>query len=736
MQPHGGLQSSQHAWGRTQTRPPSGAELRKTKEWTNLAALMERDAHFATIKRAVADLTTIIKEAEPEKEKEAEDTGRTPRVRKRANKQTGTAGAATATDVSGNEPVTMATLRRVLGEMLGQAAPTTTATTPPAPTRAAKEPAAAAATAPPPKATTVPPPKAQTPRLAPRQAESNRTQEPQGRGQETAETWAVVTRRTPTRVNTHQSPPRKVMPKSIEDRQVTVRTGNSCLADRSPPETVRLINLELGTGAATAANRLPSGDTRVMMTPEAKARATADRAWVSKVFPNCSLAVPAYCVRAAGMQLIEEAEAHTRATQENSLKSLEMVRMFPCPEPPWRKRTGAAICLLYMTDMEEANRLVAGGLVFGCSWYPAKVYCDDANVRQCSKCLKYGHSARGCGALERCHKCGSGTHKVAACVKSTKCVNCGGAHGARNKKCPAYIREAKEARQRLKEAPKRFAGSATTQTPGKRAPPETAKTSSPAKAVEVNSTDTMEIDPPDTETETALAPETATSKTAPAVAPKPATSETALDMEIDPPDTETETALAPEIATSKTALAVAPEPTTSETALAGASETATTEIALAPDTATSETALVVLGPTTSAGAMAMVAQGSAAPETATTETAPAPDTANSETALVVHGPTTTTGAMVVAAEGSTLTTPNPSRKRPRAPTPPSVHIRNAASPTPAQKRRGPGRPRGASVAASDPRQSRLSVIAVTPAPPPPSSATASDTAATQDTLSQ
>ena len=48
---------------------------------------------------------------------------------------------------------------------------------------------------------------------------------------------------------------------------------------------MRFINLELGTGAAIAANRIPSGDTKIMMTPEAKARATVPR---QTGYPRCS----------------------------------------------------------------------------------------------------------------------------------------------------------------------------------------------------------------------------------------------------------------------------------------------------------------------------------------------------------------------------------------------------------------------------------------------------------------
>ena len=57
----------------------------------------------------------------------------------------------------------------------------------------------------------------------------------------------------------------KVMPKRVEDRQLTVRTRGSCRADRSVPEAVRLIKLELGTGAAIAANHVPSGDTKIIV---------------------------------------------------------------------------------------------------------------------------------------------------------------------------------------------------------------------------------------------------------------------------------------------------------------------------------------------------------------------------------------------------------------------------------------------------------------------------------------
>ena len=88
------------------------------------------------------------------------------------------------------------------------------------------------------------------------------------------------------------------MAPKVENRMLSVHTRGSSWEKQTATEVVRATNAALGHGSVVAANKLPSGDWRMMFAPGKKAEALDDRAWVSKAFGHgTNLVVPAHCVR-------------------------------------------------------------------------------------------------------------------------------------------------------------------------------------------------------------------------------------------------------------------------------------------------------------------------------------------------------------------------------------------------------------------------------------------------------
>lgn len=67
-------------------------------------------------------------------------------------------------------------------------------------------------------------------------------------------------------------------------------------------------------------------------------------------------------------------------------------------------------------------------------------------IKQCLRCLRYGHIGKYCKNAERCSVCGD-NHNFKTCTMDTKnaiCVHCQGQHIAISRDCPVKIRKMKE----------------------------------------------------------------------------------------------------------------------------------------------------------------------------------------------------------------------------------------------------------------------------------------------------
>ena len=282
-----------------------------------------------------------------------------------------------------------------------------------------------------------------------------------------ASPWVTVARRaaaTPGKQPPKpQTPAVLSMAPKVEDRMLSVHTRGSSWEKQTATEVVRTTNAALGHGSVVAANKLPSGDWRLMFAPGKKAEALKDRAWVSKAFGHSTtLAVPAHCVRIGRVSGLTQfgpgLEAHIR--EDNKLSTLEMTNVIA------PRNNGPAALLIYIRDAQEANRVLREGALIEGSWYPATAFVSNGNVSQCERCWRFGHRAKYCQSSERCRRCGSSAHTMAACkVKAGKCVNCGKGHYANSAHCPKRKEEEEWARRFREEAPKAFSVADTVNTP-------------------------------------------------------------------------------------------------------------------------------------------------------------------------------------------------------------------------------------------------------------------------------
>ena len=96
---------------------------------------------------------------------------------------------------------------------------------------------------------------------------------------------------------------------------------------------------------------------------------------------------------------------------------------------------GKAI-LLKMQGDSLPTRLLIG---YGHVWLNVKPYIEA--VKQCFKCLRYGHIQMGCRAPERrCFICTKPYH--GRCTENPRCCNCKGEHISTARECPHYQKEA------------------------------------------------------------------------------------------------------------------------------------------------------------------------------------------------------------------------------------------------------------------------------------------------------
>lgn len=100
-----------------------------------------------------------------------------------------------------------------------------------------------------------------------------------------------------------------------------------------------------------------------------------------------------------------------------------------------------ASLIIEVADPGVANRMIDEGTVTGAHMHSCTLYNPDCRMKQCFRCLQYGHKAIKCTKEISCNKC-SGQHKASGCTSSAlKCAFCQGGHGSFDKNCPQRRKE-------------------------------------------------------------------------------------------------------------------------------------------------------------------------------------------------------------------------------------------------------------------------------------------------------
>jgi len=127
------------------------------------------------------------------------------------------------------------------------------------------------------------------------------------------------------------------------------------------------------------------------------------------------------------------------------------------------QRSEFATLLIGCRTVETAQKLCRNGLLWEAQIFDCEPYYAEAEVRQCYKCLRFGHHARFCKAHARCGHCAAAAHTggEAACPQfapsaKKRCVNCGGNHTAWTRSCPDWSKQRKRADEAYIHRPRQF----------------------------------------------------------------------------------------------------------------------------------------------------------------------------------------------------------------------------------------------------------------------------------------
>ncbi|KAG4225090.1 hypothetical protein PC116_g26468 [Phytophthora cactorum] len=238
-------------------------------------------------------------------------------------------------------------------------------------------------------------------------------------------------------------------------REITIR-GNSNspdIANRTPEETVKAVNLALGKQEAIAARRLKSGGVTVTFREGADTYKEDGKQWIKKAFgEQATGAGKAFTLVAKSLKADKLRDAH--ANPERLLKEIrdENKQDIESLKPIYRKDKEAkyAIMIIRTTSLDTARYLCANGLLWRAELYQCEPFTRDARAEQCYKCYRFGHMAKYCEEQARCSRCAGVAHEDGEerCTARVRCRNCGGPHPAWSKEC----RHVQEAKEKAKEA--------------------------------------------------------------------------------------------------------------------------------------------------------------------------------------------------------------------------------------------------------------------------------------------
>ncbi|XP_076684074.1 uncharacterized protein LOC143377046 [Andrena cerasifolii] len=132
---------------------------------------------------------------------------------------------------------------------------------------------------------------------------------------------------------------------------------------------------------------------------------------------------------------IEELEDQLKMGPNQGRFTLERLKRRKMKDGKVTWEEGKAI-LIKMQGESLPTRLLIG---FGHVWLNVQPFVEA--VKQCFRCLRFGHIQAMCKTPERkCFLCAKSFH--GGCTENPRCINCNGNHTSTARECPAYQREA------------------------------------------------------------------------------------------------------------------------------------------------------------------------------------------------------------------------------------------------------------------------------------------------------
>ena len=270
----------------------------------------------------------------------------------------------------------------------------------------------------------------------------------------------------------------------------TIRTPhNETTADRnrSPKDLAKAITSALPQlgGSLRTVTRFPSGDVKISVSNEAAHKLLlSDESWVTKVFgDDTQIRRRSFPVMVHGLPLADfpaksatDCSVDADTVREKLLADNPDVARVTITRASWSPRAieqgkSASSLRLELASPIQANLLCDKGLVYEYSFRRVEPYSRKAELKLCTRCAAFGHSARYCrAAKEKCGFCSqehsrsscpsapprSGTTEAPTQISPAKCPNCDGAHPAWDKSCRVREAAAAAAHERRLQRPARY----------------------------------------------------------------------------------------------------------------------------------------------------------------------------------------------------------------------------------------------------------------------------------------
>ncbi len=231
-------------------------------------------------------------------------------------------------------------------------------------------------------------------------------------------------------------------------------------------------------GSIVAARRSQNGGVILhMASREAKRAMEEDAEAIQRGCPSAHVLKPSFVVAVDSVRIDafddkDQGACIEKLKRENSTlhPGLEVVRV-EWPPFAWAKKAGGEIkkystLLVETKSPEEANRLIAEGIVENSQLLCCRKWETASRPKQCYRCQQYGHLQGSCQRPAKCGHCAEAhPTKDHQGQGQRHCVVCQGNHEAWSSDCRVRQREVERLKQRRENAPKWYKEPSATDQP-------------------------------------------------------------------------------------------------------------------------------------------------------------------------------------------------------------------------------------------------------------------------------